>query len=73
MSSAVDDKKDLDTTVVQPLDNEHDALQKLSWKRKLLYHLWDNDQHLKSPEERALLRKLDAGILICESSGCKLC
>ncbi|KAH7178945.1 major facilitator superfamily domain-containing protein [Fusarium sp. MPI-SDFR-AT-0072] len=33
--------------------------------KRFLYHLWDNDQHLKSPEERKLVRKLDFGILIC--------
>ncbi|KAF5660882.1 pantothenate transporter liz1 [Fusarium heterosporum] len=37
--------------------------------KKLLYHLWDNDQHLKSPEERKLVRKLDFGILICATLG----
>ncbi|KAF9769456.1 hypothetical protein IL306_013120 [Fusarium sp. DS 682] len=37
--------------------------------KRLLYHLWDNDQHLKSPEERKLARKLDFGILICATLG----
>ncbi|KAH8673398.1 pantothenate transporter liz1 [Xylariales sp. PMI_506] len=38
------------------------------WK-KFVYHLWDADQHLKSPQERALVRKLDFGILICATLG----
>ncbi|KAL2873483.1 hypothetical protein SGCOL_011326 [Colletotrichum sp. CLE4] len=46
-----------------------DAPQKVSWGRKILYHLWDADQHLKSPQERALVRKLDFGILICATLG----
>ncbi|KAH7232996.1 pantothenate transporter liz1 [Fusarium tricinctum] len=37
--------------------------------KRFLYHLWDNDQHLKSPEERKLVRKLDFGILICATLG----
>ncbi|KAF6831385.1 pantothenate transporter liz1 [Colletotrichum plurivorum] len=41
----------------------------LSLGRKILYHLWDADQHLKSPQERALVRKLDFGILICATLG----
>ncbi|KAH7014107.1 pantothenate transporter liz1 [Microdochium trichocladiopsis] len=43
--------------------------QKVSAGKRLLYHLWDNDQHLKSPEERRLVRKLDFGILICATLG----
>ncbi|KAJ0305825.1 hypothetical protein COL516b_004933 [Colletotrichum fioriniae] len=46
-----------------------DAPQNVSWGRKVLYHLWDADQHLKSPQERALVRKLDFGILICATLG----
>lgn len=41
----------------------------LSLGRKILRHLWDADQHLKSPQERALVRKLDFGILICATLG----
>ncbi|KAH7324276.1 pantothenate transporter liz1 [Stachybotrys elegans] len=41
----------------------------LSFGKKLVYHLWDQDQHLKSPEERKLVRKLDFGILICATLG----
>ncbi|CAG1966181.1 unnamed protein product [Fusarium graminearum] len=41
----------------------------LSMGRRILYHLWDNDQHLKTPEERKLVRKLDFGILICATLG----
>lgn len=41
----------------------------LSLGRRILYHLWDADQHLKSPQERALVRKLDFGILICATLG----
>lgn len=59
--------------------------EKISFGKKLLYHLWDADQHLKSPQvrlkvnvcikllicdqERALVRKLDFGILICATLG----
>ncbi|CZR50393.1 related to transporter protein [Phialocephala subalpina] len=43
--------------------------QKVSFGKKILYHLWDADQHLKSPQERALVRKLDFGILICATLG----
>jgi hypothetical protein len=65
------DKKDVEVEVT-PEPVAFDRLQhaeyhaKLSWRRKILYHLWDNDQHLKSPEERKLIRKLDAGILLCK-------
>ncbi|KEY70812.1 hypothetical protein S7711_09830 [Stachybotrys chartarum IBT 7711] len=41
----------------------------ISTGKRLLYHLWDQDQHLKSPEERKLVRKLDFGILICATLG----
>ncbi|GJD05146.1 pantothenate transporter liz1 [Colletotrichum higginsianum] len=41
----------------------------VSLGKKILYHLWDSDQHLKSPQERALVRKLDFGILICATLG----
>lgn len=43
--------------------------QNVSFGRKLLYYMWDSDQHLKSPEERHLLRKLDLGILVVASLG----
>ncbi|KAF5234548.1 hypothetical protein FAUST_7528 [Fusarium austroamericanum] len=43
--------------------------QRVSFFKNILYHLWDNDQHLKSPEERKLVRKLDFGILICATLG----
>lgn len=43
--------------------------QQVSFGKKILYHLWDADQHLKSPQERALVRKLDLGILICATLG----
>ncbi|KAJ7119117.1 MFS general substrate transporter [Mycena epipterygia] len=36
--------------------------QNVSFGRKLLYYMWDSDQHLKSPEERHLLRKLDLDV-----------
>jgi hypothetical protein len=32
-------------------------------------YIWDSDAHLKSPEERALIRKLDFGILIVACLG----
>ncbi|KAH9884235.1 pantothenate transporter liz1 [Xylariomycetidae sp. FL2044] len=43
--------------------------ENLTIGKKILYHLWDADQHLKSSEERALVRKLDFGILICATLG----
>ncbi|KAF3802557.1 Pantothenate transporter FEN2 [Colletotrichum gloeosporioides] len=46
----------------------HEA-HNVSFGKKILYHLWDADQHLKSPQERALVRKLDFGILICATLG----
>ncbi|KAM0817772.1 hypothetical protein AB5N19_03579 [Seiridium cardinale] len=50
-------------------EGEYVPPEKVSWGKKILYHLWDSDQHLKSPEERALVRKLDFGILICATLG----
>ncbi|KUJ18712.1 pantothenate transporter liz1 [Mollisia scopiformis] len=41
--------------------------QKVPLGKQILYHLWDADQQLKSPQERALVRKLDFGILICST------
>lgn len=32
-------------------------------------YIWDSDAHLKSPEERALIRKLDFGILVVACLG----
>ena len=49
--------------------DEEAQAQPMSLGRKILYHLWVNDQHLKSPEERKLVRKLDFGILICATLG----
>ncbi|KDN64761.1 putative pantothenate transporter liz1 [Colletotrichum sublineola] len=46
-----------------------EAPQILPWSKRILYHLWDADQHLKSPKERSLVRKLDFGILICATLG----
>ncbi|KAF2448077.1 pantothenate transporter liz1 [Karstenula rhodostoma CBS 690.94] len=43
--------------------------QELSVWKRFLMHLWDADQHLKSLEERKLVRKLDFGILICATLG----
>lgn len=40
-----------------------------SFWTKFVSHIWDSDQHLKSPQERALVRKLDFGILICATLG----
>ncbi|KAF3025507.1 hypothetical protein E8E14_007938 [Neopestalotiopsis sp. 37M] len=56
-------------TGVAELDMEYTPPEKLSLGKKILYHLWDADQHLKSPQERALVRKLDFGILICATLG----
>ncbi|KAJ7075187.1 pantothenate transporter liz1 [Mycena belliarum] len=36
---------------------------------KLRSFIWDSDGHLKSPEERALIRKLDFGILVVSCLG----
>lgn len=50
-----DDKKNADVDVAyaaEPIYHESDHPEyhaKLSWRRKLLYHLWDNDQDLKTP------------------------
>ncbi|PVH89465.1 pantothenate transporter liz1 [Cadophora sp. DSE1049] len=52
-----------DIGIVEP------APQQVSLGKKILYHLWDADQHLKSPEERSYVRKLDFGILICATLG----
>ncbi|QPC67728.1 hypothetical protein HYE67_009959 [Fusarium culmorum] len=41
----------------------------LSMGRRILYQLWDNDQHLKTPEELKLMRELDFSILICATLG----
>jgi ACS family pantothenate transporter-like MFS transporter len=41
----------------------------VSFWTKFVNHVWDSDQHLKSPQERALVRKLDFGILICATLG----
>lgn len=40
-----------------------------SFWTKFVSHIWDSDQRLKSPQERALVRKLDFGILICATLG----
>ncbi|KAJ6630337.1 MFS general substrate transporter [Mycena sp. CBHHK59/15] len=45
------------------------APQNVSFEKKMLYYMWDSDQHVKSPEERRLLRKLDFGILLVASLG----
>ncbi|KAJ7470821.1 pantothenate transporter liz1 [Mycena latifolia] len=36
---------------------------------KFRSYIWDSDAHLKSPEERALIRKLDFGILVVSCLG----
>lgn len=48
-------KKDNIIAEVHPItleSMERDDLppQKVSFGKKILYHLWDSDQHLKSPE-----------------------
>ena len=50
-------------------ESPYEQTREVSLTKKILYHLWDADQHLKSPEERALVRKLDFGILICATLG----
>ncbi|KAJ7727185.1 pantothenate transporter liz1 [Mycena olivaceomarginata] len=42
----------------------------LGFWTKFKSYIWDSDAHLKSPEERALIRKLDFGILIVACLGC---
>lgn len=37
-------------TGVAELDVEYTPPEKLSLGKKILYHLWDADQHLKSPQ-----------------------
>lgn len=49
------DKKVLDTFTVAdtaPVLVDENVPPKLSIGKKILYHLWDADQHLKSPEVR---------------------
>ncbi|KAJ7670488.1 pantothenate transporter liz1 [Mycena olivaceomarginata] len=41
----------------------------LGFWTKFKSYIWDSDAHLKSPEERALIRKLDFGILIVACLG----
>ncbi|KAJ7352251.1 pantothenate transporter liz1 [Mycena albidolilacea] len=41
----------------------------LNFWTKFKSYIWDSDAHLKSPEERALIRKLDFGILIVACLG----
>jgi ACS family pantothenate transporter-like MFS transporter len=65
----VDKKMAQTTTAVTVVVCEDSQPKPISAGRKLLYHLWDNNQHLKSPEERKLVRKLDFGILICAAFG----
>ncbi|KAF9018546.1 MFS general substrate transporter [Hymenopellis radicata] len=55
---------DLVAPQTSPFEGQH-----VSFGKKILYYLWDSDQHLKSPAERHLLRKLDAGILLCACLG----
>ncbi|KIY67448.1 pantothenate transporter liz1 [Cylindrobasidium torrendii FP15055 ss-10] len=40
-----------------------------TFKEKLLSYLWDADNHLKTPFERKLVRKLDFGILVVACLG----
>ncbi|KAF7327336.1 Pantothenate transporter Liz1 [Mycena kentingensis (nom. inval.)] len=42
---------------------------KLSFWNRLRSFVWDSDAHLKTPEERALVRKLDFGILVVSCLG----
>ncbi|CAJ2510496.1 Uu.00g133050.m01.CDS01 [Anthostomella pinea] len=56
-------------TSTRVADTEMVPPQKIGIGTRILYHIWDADQHLKSPEERALVRKLDFGILICSTLG----
>lgn len=59
-----------DDTVVAPvLDTHMPAEREVSLGQKILYSLWDSDQHLKSPQERAFVRKLDFAILTCATLG----
>ncbi|KAF2171780.1 hypothetical protein M409DRAFT_18013 [Zasmidium cellare ATCC 36951] len=66
-----DDKKTatVSADAVPDIAVGHQEPQNVSFWTKLVSHIWDSDQHLKSPEERALVRKLDFGILICATLG----
>ncbi|KAI1339463.1 pantothenate transporter liz1 [Xylariaceae sp. FL0016] len=71
MTTDIKDAGDLSRVTSTRVVAAEEALppQNVSVFKKILYHLWDADQHLKSPEERALVRKLDFGILICATLG----
>jgi hypothetical protein len=64
-----DDKKMVHTVTQGSVTNGKSDAMPISTGKRILYHLWDQDQHLKSPEERKLVRKLDFGILICATLG----
>ncbi|KFA55227.1 hypothetical protein S40293_09854 [Stachybotrys chartarum IBT 40293] len=64
-----DDKKMAQTVTQGSVTNGKAETMPILTGKRLLYHLWDQDQHLKSPEERKLVRELDFGILICATLG----
>ena len=67
--SSKDKQMDNDPVVSVVLDSDRPEVPKVSWGQKILYSLWDSDQHLKSPQERAFVRKLDFAILSCATLG----
>lgn len=64
-----DKKVDGNLSVEPVLDSAALPPQKVSVGQKILYSLWDSDQHLKSAAERAFVRKLDFAILTCATLG----
>ncbi|KAL4787103.1 major facilitator superfamily domain-containing protein [Aspergillus varians] len=65
---AADSKSpDVDVSACQSIPAE--SHQAPPPRKKLWMWLWDADQHLKSPEERRLVQKLDCCILICATLG----
>jgi ACS family pantothenate transporter-like MFS transporter len=68
-----DDKKMAQTVTQGSVTNGKAETMPILTGKRLLYHLWDQDQHLKSPEERKLVRELDFGILICATLGWVSC
>lgn len=67
--SSKDKQMDNDPVVSVVLDSDRHEVPKVSWGQRILYSLWDSDQHLKSPQERAFVRKLDFAILTCATLG----
>ena len=54
-----------DVSPTKPAAANLDSQHKKSIKDAFLSFIWDSDTHLKSPEERRLLFKLDCAMLSC--------